>query len=79
MTVVCAGGQVDGVDLESMDVNLIAALWRCTASSLRRISSAVTGCWATSGLTSSDHLTALGHAYTTCWHGQSSFAASIPL
>jgi len=37
MAVVCAGGQVNGVDLEPTNVTLVAALCCCTASP-------VTGC-----------------------------------
>ena len=44
MKVAGAGGRVDGVDLESMDASLVAALSCCTASGFRRVSSAVTGC-----------------------------------
>jgi hypothetical protein len=34
MTVVCAGGQVNGIDLEPMIVSLVAALWCCTGLTL---------------------------------------------
>jgi hypothetical protein len=44
MTVVCADGQVNRIGLGSMDVRPVAALWCCTASSLRRTSLAVTNC-----------------------------------
>jgi hypothetical protein len=39
-----ADQQVSRIDLGSMDVTPVAALWCCTLSSLRRTSSAVTGC-----------------------------------